>query len=62
MLAGFGRGQHPDHPITGAAQAAQIAEKNLMVAKAVGGHQAINQPPGRVWNVQNRVENLAVGG
>ena len=56
----FGGGQHPDHPVTVLGQGTEIAEKHLVVAQSIGGHQAVGQPPSGVGDPQHRFEDLCV--
>ena len=60
MFSCFGGGQHPDHPVTVLGQGTEIAEKHLVVAQSIGGHQAVGQPPSGVGDPQHRFEDLCV--
>ena len=62
MLTRFGGGQDPDHAISRVAQCGEVAEEHFMVAKAIGGHQAIGQSPAWIGNPQDALENLLVAG
>ena len=62
VFTGFGGGQHPQHGVGVRIKAAQICEKNLVVAQAIGGHQPKYQPPTRVRYQFCCLENRPITG
>ena len=62
MLAGFAGGKHPNHPIAARGEGRQVAEEDLVIAQAIGGHQPIGQAPSGVGHPFDPVHNLAIAG
>ena len=62
MLSGFAGGQHPNHAIPTRREGSEVGEEHLMVAQAVGGHQAVGQAPARVGDALDPIEDLGIAG
>ena len=60
MFTGLGGGQHPNHPVTTRGKGRKITEEHLVIAQAVGGHQAVGQAPGRIGDLLGPQQNLRI--
>ena len=60
VFPGFAGGENPDHPVTARGQGREVGEEDLVVAQAVGGHQAVGQAPAGIGDLVDQGQDLLI--